>query len=114
MARRRREEEAQLERKNPLQQFVELLSTQDEAAWKDFLIGMGQGPDVPRLFKLRCAQSSRLTPVRKRAKVVVVVVEGGGPGTGTWKPASDIGEQLLSGSAMQRQNSQQALVEAGH
>ncbi len=41
-ARRRREEEAQLEKKNPLQQYVELLGSQDEAAWKEFLIGMGQ------------------------------------------------------------------------
>ncbi|KAL4444954.1 hypothetical protein ABPG77_004004 [Micractinium sp. CCAP 211/92] len=50
-ARRRREEEAQLERKNPLQQYVELLGSQDEAAWKDSLIGMGQSAEVPKLFK---------------------------------------------------------------
>lgn len=41
-ARRRRDEEAELEKKNPLQQYVELLASQDEVAWKDWLIGMGQ------------------------------------------------------------------------
>jgi hypothetical protein len=41
-ARRRRDEEAELEKKNPLQQYVELLGSQDEAAWKEWLIGMGQ------------------------------------------------------------------------
>ncbi|KAL4448019.1 hypothetical protein ABPG75_005238 [Micractinium tetrahymenae] len=50
-ARRRREEEAQLERKNPLQQYVELLGSQEEAAWKEWLIGMGQSAEVPKLFK---------------------------------------------------------------
>ncbi|KAI3438406.1 hypothetical protein D9Q98_000838 [Chlorella vulgaris] len=51
IARRRRDEEAAAERKNPLQQYVELLGSQDEAAWKEWLIGMGQGADVPKLFK---------------------------------------------------------------
>jgi hypothetical protein len=50
-ARRRRDDEAQLERKNPLQQYLDLLTGQGEAAWKEFLIGMGQGPEVPRLFR---------------------------------------------------------------
>ena len=51
VARRRREEEVALERKNPLQLYVELLGSQDEAAWKEWLIGMGQAADVPKLFK---------------------------------------------------------------
>jgi hypothetical protein len=50
-ARRRREEEAQLEKKNVVQQYVDLLSSQGEDAWKDQLIGMGQGSDVPKLFR---------------------------------------------------------------
>lgn len=41
-ARRRREEEAALEKKSPLQQYVELLGSQDLSAWKEWLIGMGQ------------------------------------------------------------------------
>ena len=47
-ARRRREEEAQAERKNPLQQYVEMLGSQEEAAWKDWLIGMGQVGSITR------------------------------------------------------------------
>eukprot|EP00887_Chlorella_sp_A99_P004632 scaffold4.g4632.t1 len=50
-ARKRRDEEAVLERRNPLQQYIDLLSSQQEAAWKEFLIGMGQGADVPKLFR---------------------------------------------------------------
>ena len=41
-ARRRREEEAAAEKRSPLQQYVELLGSQDEAAWAEWLIGMGQ------------------------------------------------------------------------
>ncbi|KAI7835772.1 hypothetical protein COHA_010350 [Chlorella ohadii] len=51
VARRRREEEAQLEAKSPLQQYVELLGSQDESAWKEWLIGMGQASNVPKLFR---------------------------------------------------------------
>ena len=65
-ARRRREEEAQLERQSPLQQYVELLSAQDESAWKEHLIGMGQGPEVPRLFKHRRAACMAASRGRRR------------------------------------------------
>lgn len=50
-ARRRREEEAALEKKNPIQEYIELLNSQGEEAWKDAMIGMGMGPDVPKLFR---------------------------------------------------------------
>ena len=59
VARRRREEEAQTERKNPIQQYIDLLQSQDEAAWKDTLIGMGQGPEIPKLFRLSGKVSRR-------------------------------------------------------
>ena len=50
-ARRRREEEAQLEKKNAVQQYLDLLTSQGEDAWKEQLIGMGQGQEVPKLFR---------------------------------------------------------------
>lgn len=50
-ARRRREEETQLESKNAIQRYLDLLSAQGEEAWKEQLIGMGQAPDVPKLFR---------------------------------------------------------------
>ena len=50
-ARRRREEEAMLEKKNAVQQYLDLLSSQGEETWKEQLIGMGQGQDVPKLFR---------------------------------------------------------------
>lgn len=50
-ARRRREEEAQLESKNAVERYLDLLASQGEEVWKDQLIGMGQGPDVPKIFR---------------------------------------------------------------
>lgn len=50
-AKRRREEEAMLEKKNAVQQYLDLLSSQGEDAWKEHLIGMGQGGEVPKLFR---------------------------------------------------------------
>ena len=50
-ARRRREEEAELEKKNAIQSYLDLLSSQGEEGWKDQLIGMGLGNDVPKLFR---------------------------------------------------------------
>lgn len=50
-ARRRREEEAMLEKKNAVQQYLDLLSSQGEETWKEQLIGMGQGQEVPKLFR---------------------------------------------------------------
>ena len=66
VARRRREEEAQAERKNPIQQYIDLLQSQDEAAWKDTLIGMGQGPEIPKLFRLS-GKVSRRPRARRRS-----------------------------------------------
>jgi hypothetical protein len=50
-ARKRREEEAQLEKKNAIQQYLDLLSSQGEETWKEQLIGMGQATDVPKIFR---------------------------------------------------------------
>lgn len=45
----RREDAAQ--KRNPVLVYVEKLAAADESAWKDFLEGMGTGPDVPKLFR---------------------------------------------------------------
>jgi hypothetical protein len=50
-ARKRRDEETQLEKKNAIQQYLDLLSSQGEETWKEQLIGMGQAPDVPKIFR---------------------------------------------------------------
>lgn len=50
-ARKRRDEETQLEKKNTLQQYLDLLASQGEETWKDQLIGMGQATDVPKFFR---------------------------------------------------------------
>ena len=50
-ARKRREEEAQLEKKNAIQSYLDLLASKGEEAWKDQLIGMGLSPDVPKIFR---------------------------------------------------------------
>ena len=50
-AKQRREEAA--EQRNAIQVFLELPASQPEETWSSFLLGMGQGTDVPRLF--RCA-----------------------------------------------------------
>ncbi len=50
-ARKRREEETQLEKKNAIQQYLDLLSSQGEETWKEQLIGMGQATDVPKIFR---------------------------------------------------------------
>jgi len=49
-ARKRRDEESQLEKKNAIQQYLDLLASQGEETWKEQLIGMGQTPDVPKFF----------------------------------------------------------------
>lgn len=38
-------------KKNPVLVYVEKLAASDESAWKDFLDGMGTGPDIPKLFR---------------------------------------------------------------
>ena len=50
-ARKRRDEETQLEKKNAIQQYLHLLASQGEETWKEQLIGMGQTTDVPKFFR---------------------------------------------------------------
>ena len=40
-----------LEKKNPIQEYLELLAAHGEESWKESLIGMGHGPDVPKVFR---------------------------------------------------------------
>jgi hypothetical protein len=40
-----------LERKSVVQQYVDMLSGQDEGTWREMLIGMGAGTDVPKVFR---------------------------------------------------------------
>lgn len=49
-SRKRHETEAQSEKKNAVSEWLELLVSQDDAAWKEHLIGMGSAPHVPKLF----------------------------------------------------------------
>lgn len=51
LARQKREDAG--DQKNAIQTFVELLASQPEDTWTSHLLGMGQGADVPRIF--RCA-----------------------------------------------------------
>ncbi|KAI8111630.1 hypothetical protein M9435_004130 [Picochlorum sp. BPE23] len=51
LARQRHQEEMESERKNAIQKYLSMLADKGEEAWKDQLIGMGTGPDVPKLYK---------------------------------------------------------------
>ena len=47
---RRVQAENSADKKNAVGDWLELLASQDDAAWKDNLIGMGSAPHVPKLF----------------------------------------------------------------
>ena len=47
---RRVQADAAAEKKNAVGEWLELLASQDDAAWKENLIGMGSAPNVPKLF----------------------------------------------------------------
>ena len=47
---RRVQADAAVEKKNAVGEWLELLASQDDAAWKENLIGMGSAPNVPKLF----------------------------------------------------------------
>ena len=49
-SRQRHETEAQAEKRNAITEWLELLASQDDAAWKEQLIGMGSAQNVPKLF----------------------------------------------------------------
>lgn len=51
LARQRHQEEMESERKNAIQKYLSMLADKGEETWKDQLIGMGTGPDVPKLYK---------------------------------------------------------------
>ena len=50
-AKRRREDEARLEKRSPIAEYCDMLTAQGEGQFKDSLVGMGAGNDVPRLFR---------------------------------------------------------------
>ncbi|KAK9848176.1 hypothetical protein WJX84_010121 [Apatococcus fuscideae] len=50
-AKRRREDEARVERRSPIAEYCDMLTTQGEGQFKDSFIGMGMGNDVPKLFR---------------------------------------------------------------
>lgn len=51
LAKQRHEEEVHSERKDSIQRYLDMLADKGEDAWKDQLIGMGAGGDVPKLFR---------------------------------------------------------------
>ena len=51
LARQKLEEEAKLEPKGSIQKYLDMLEDKGEEVWKDQLIGMGVGGDVPKLFR---------------------------------------------------------------
>lgn len=51
LARQRHEEEVHSEKKSSLQRYLDMLGDKGEDAWKDQLIGMGAGGDVPKIFR---------------------------------------------------------------
>jgi hypothetical protein len=50
-ARKKYDEESQSERKSSIQSYLDMLRDTGENAWKDKLIGMGAGLEVPKLFR---------------------------------------------------------------
>ena len=46
-----REEQDAVRRRNPILVYVEKLAAADESAWQDNLEGMGNTPDIPKLFR---------------------------------------------------------------
>ena len=50
-AKRRREDEARLEKRSPIADYCDMLAAQGEGQFKDSLVAMGAGNDVPRLFR---------------------------------------------------------------
>ncbi len=50
-AKRRREDEARLEKRSPIAEYCDMLTAQGEGQFKDSLVAMGAGNDVPRLFR---------------------------------------------------------------
>ncbi len=51
LARQKLEEEAKLEPKGSIHKYLDMLADKGEDVWKDQLIGMGVGGDVPKLFR---------------------------------------------------------------
>ena len=51
LARQKLEEEAKLEPKGSIHKYLDMLEDKGEEVWKDQLIGMGVGGDVPKLFR---------------------------------------------------------------
>lgn len=51
LAKQRHEEAMHSERKSSIQRYLDMLADKGEDAWKDQLIGMGTGSDVPKLFR---------------------------------------------------------------
>ena len=47
---RRVQADAAVEKKNAVSEWLELLASQDDSAWKENLIGMGSAPNVSKLF----------------------------------------------------------------
>ena len=46
-----REEQEAVRRRNPILVYVEKLAAADESAWQENLEGMGNTPDIPKLFR---------------------------------------------------------------
>lgn len=69
-AKKRREEEAQLERKNPMQDYIELLASQPEETWSELLISMGNSPEVPKLFRTTGKVRNKNLAKRETEKIV--------------------------------------------
>jgi hypothetical protein len=51
LARQKLEEEARLEPKGSIHKYLDMLEDKGEEVWRDQLIGMGVGGDVPKLFR---------------------------------------------------------------
>ncbi|KAK9824582.1 hypothetical protein WJX72_011489 [[Myrmecia] bisecta] len=62
--RQRHEHEAQAEKKHPVEAYIELLASGNEAMFKESLVGMGSASEVPRLF--RCNGKVRNKHISKR------------------------------------------------
>jgi molecular chaperone GrpE (heat shock protein) len=76
MARRRYQEKSQAEKKGIIQTYLDMLAEKGEDSWKDQLIGMGTGIEVPKLFRFGGKVRNKHMSKRETEKLVREVWKG--------------------------------------
>lgn len=70
MARRRYQEKSQAEKKGVIQTYLDMIAEKGEDSWKDQLIGMGTGIEVPKLFRFGGKVRNKHMSKRETEKLV--------------------------------------------